>query len=184
MNFRINFLYKRIKDLFSPCVASFFVFLLASSNQAAAKTAKLTILPTQTISQTGNLAGIEQISLKPENQFGAIPSSLRDTIIDKVEQMPTFRGGEKGLQKHVKNNVNKSAKKPKITASGLVVVQFVVDEQGKVGDIQVVKSLSPEADVEAVRIVEMMPDFTPALRNGEPVAFRYTLPVRFSPGNK
>jgi len=63
-------------------------------------------------------------------------------------------------------------------------VQFVINEQGKIGNIQVVKSLSPAADAVAIRLVEEMPDFKPALRNGQPVAFRYTLPVRFGPSNK
>lgn len=67
--------------------------------------------------------------------------------------------------------------------TGLVIAQFVVNKKGKIQDIGVIKSVSRELDEEVIRIVKSMPDFTPAQQNGQPVSFRYTLPIRFNLAN-
>ena len=62
---------------------------------------------------------------------------------------------------------------------GQVVLQFVVERDGSIGDIKVVKSVDPYLDKEALRVVKTMPKWKPGMQRGKPVRCRFTLPVRF-----
>ena len=62
---------------------------------------------------------------------------------------------------------------------GVVLVQMVVGKDGVKRDIHVLKGLSPEADMEAMRVVNLMPDWIPAMDNGQAVDMTITLPIRF-----
>lgn len=62
---------------------------------------------------------------------------------------------------------------------GIVVVKFTVDENGVVSQLELIRDIGDGCGEEAMRVVRTMPDFTPALRNGEPVATKMTLPIRF-----
>ena len=62
---------------------------------------------------------------------------------------------------------------------GRVVVQFVVDKTGKIGEVKVVRTVDKDLDKEAVRVCKSLPKFTPGRQNGQPVAVWYTLPVSF-----
>jgi len=100
MNIRINYLYRRLKNVNGACLVSLLVFLLSAPNLATARKAKLAILPAQTSTIPRILAGINQT---PADQFGLTYYSLADTIIDKVEQIPAFPGGEQEMNNHLKN---------------------------------------------------------------------------------
>ena len=63
---------------------------------------------------------------------------------------------------------------------GRVVTQFVVDKDGSITDVKVVRSLDPMLDKEAVRLVKSMPKWTPGKLNGSPVRVKYILPLSFS----
>ena len=62
---------------------------------------------------------------------------------------------------------------------GRVILQFVITKEGKVADIKIMRSVSPEIDEEAVRVVKAMPTWTPGKQDGQAVNVRYTLPVTF-----
>ena len=62
---------------------------------------------------------------------------------------------------------------------GRVILQFVVEKDGHIGEVKVVRSIDPEIDAEAVRVVKSLPDFIPGRQDGEPVAVWYTIPVSF-----
>ncbi|GEO03977.1 hypothetical protein AAE02nite_16410 [Adhaeribacter aerolatus] len=110
--------------------------------------------------------------------FTALDST--EKIFTFVEQMPVFPGGEVAQGKFIKMNLRYPVEAMKAGVTGLVVAQFVVNKKGKIHDITIVKSVSPELNGEVIRIIRLMPDFEPALQSGKPVSFRYTLPVRFS----
>ncbi len=96
-----------------------------------------------------------------------------------VEQMPQFPGGDAELMKFIGGNL----KYPTIAAEngieGRVVIRFVVGKDGDVSDVQVVRSLDPSCDKEAVRVVKTMPKWVPGKQNGRSVPVYYTLPVLF-----
>ena len=103
----------------------------------------------------------------------------KDSIYHSVEQMPQFPGGDAALMKYIQPHLNYPPMAAHLSIQGCVVLQFVVDKTGKVGEVKVARSVDKELDHEAVRLVKTLPNFTPGRQNGEPVNVWYTLPVRF-----
>ncbi len=96
------------------------------------------------------------------------------------ERFPMFPDdGDSGLLKWVQSNLKYPEMAKKNGVQGRVVVQFVVKKDGSIGEIKVVRSVEPTLDEEAVRIVNMLPNFIPGEMNGEPVDVWYTLPINF-----
>ncbi|MBQ8115042.1 MAG: energy transducer TonB [Prevotella sp.] len=100
-------------------------------------------------------------------------------VYDVVEQMPSFPGGMKALFDYLEKNIKYLAKAVKNKIQGRVIVQFTVDEKGRLSNVKVVKSVEPSLDAEAVRVVKSMPRWNPGMQNGKAVKVRYTLPVTF-----
>ena len=96
-----------------------------------------------------------------------------------VDEMPQFPGGMKALMNYISANVKypESAKQAKI--EGRVTTQFVVGEDGVIRDVKVLRSVSPDLDAEAIRVMSSMPKWNPGKQDGKPVPVRYTVPVVF-----
>lgn len=97
---------------------------------------------------------------------------------DASEQMPMFRGGDRALMEYLEQNV-RYPEDFEGCAQGRVVVQIVIDEAGNVTNPTVVKSLAPELDKEALRVVGNMPKWRPGKVNGKSCKVKYTIPVTF-----
>ena len=100
-------------------------------------------------------------------------------VYRSVDQMPQFPGGEAGLMRYLQSNINYPANAAMNNIGGRVILQFVVEKDGHIGEVKVVRSIDPEIDAEAVRVVKSLPDFIPGRQDGEPVAVWYTIPVSF-----
>ena len=100
-------------------------------------------------------------------------------VFISVEQMPQFPGGEAALLKYLSSHINYPPMAAESNIQGRVVVQFVVDKTGKVGEVTVIRSVDKELDREAVRVCKSLPKFVPGRQNGQPVSVWYTLPVTF-----
>jgi TonB family protein len=100
-------------------------------------------------------------------------------IYHSVEQMPRFPGGEAALMRYLQENIQYPAEAAKNNIQGRVIVQFVVEKDGHIGEVKVVRPVSEELDAEAVRVIKTLPDFEPGRQNGEAVAVWYTVPVSF-----
>ena len=100
-------------------------------------------------------------------------------VFRSVEQMPQFPGGEAALMKFLQSHINYPPMAVENGVQGRVVVQFVVDKTGKVGEVMVVRNVDKDLDKEAVRVCKSLPKFTPGRQNGQAVAVWYTLPVTF-----
>ena len=100
-------------------------------------------------------------------------------IFKAVEQMPQFPGGDEALIKYLSSHINYPPMAAEANIQGRVVVQFVIDKTGKVGEVKVVRSVDKDLDREAVRVCKSLPKFVPGRQNGQPVAVWYTLPVSF-----
>ena len=96
-----------------------------------------------------------------------------------VEQAPTYPGGEAAMQKFLVKNLKYTKEAKKANVHGMIIAQFVVDTTGSVTDVNIVKKLGYGLDEEATRVINSFPQFKPAIQDGKPVAFRYTLPFRF-----
>ena len=108
----------------------------------------------------------------------------RETVFDSkvftsVEQMPQFPGGDAALLKYIDSHLQYPAMAQEQGIQGKCVLQFVVTKTGSVGKVKVVRSLSPDCDNEAKRVVRGLPKFTPGKQNGQAVNVWYTLPVTF-----
>ena len=96
-----------------------------------------------------------------------------------VEQPPTYKGGMIEFYKYVAENLNypPNAREKRIT--GKVFVQFVVDKDGSIIDAKVVKSVDPELDTEALRVIQQSPKWIPAVQRGKNVKVRMNIPIVF-----
>jgi protein TonB len=102
-----------------------------------------------------------------------------DKIFMVVEQQAEFEGGLQALGKFLQKNLRYPASARRMGIEGQVFVSFVIDKEGKISDIQVVKGISADCDKEAVRVVSSMPNWKPGKQNGRPVKSRFVLPIRF-----
>ena len=100
-------------------------------------------------------------------------------VYNSVEQMPEFPGGVAGLMRYLSENIKYPPEAAKNDIEGRVIVQFIIDETGQVGEVKVVRSVSDELDAEAVRVVKTLPKFEPGRQDGEAVSVWYTLPIVF-----
>ena len=119
------------------------------------------------------------VAEKAVNEQASEPQDSRTKVYKSVEQMPEFPGGIVEMMKFLQMNI----KYPPLAAAnkieGRVIVQFIIEKTGEVGDVQVVRSVNEELDAEAVRVVKSMPKFTPGRQDGKDVAVWFTLPISF-----
>ena len=106
----------------------------------------------------------------------------KDTInaYDVVEQMPCFPGGQGKLVEFIEENMQYPKECAEKGIYGRVIVAFVVERDGQLSNIRVVKSVHRALDKEALRIVKLMPRWIPGKQNGIAVRVKYIIPIRFS----
>ena len=100
-------------------------------------------------------------------------------VFDVVEQMPAFPGGQSALFQWLSSNIKYPAEAEKNGVQGRVIVTFVVERDGSITETKVVRSVDPQLDVEAVRVIKSMPHWNPGKQNGSAVRVKYTLPLSF-----
>ncbi len=97
----------------------------------------------------------------------------------EVDTPPAFPGGEAEMMRFMGHNIQYPAEARNAKASGMVAIQFVVEKDGALSSFKTIASPRPDFGAEAIRVLQLMPKFTPAMKDGQPVRVRYTLPVRF-----
>jgi protein TonB len=103
-----------------------------------------------------------------------------EVIFVVVESMPEFPGGQQAMMKYIGENIKYPVIAQENGIQGRVICQFVIEKDGKVTDIQVVRSSGePSLDKEAVRVINSMPKWKPGKQRGKPVRVKYTIPVNF-----
>lgn len=105
--------------------------------------------------------------------------AVDNKIFTAVEEMPQFPGGEAALLSWIADNLVYPAEAAGNNIQGRVVVQFVVNRDGTIGDVKVARGRDPDLDSEAIRVVKKLPRFKPGRVNGQPVNVWYTLPITF-----
>ncbi len=103
-----------------------------------------------------------------------------DEVFMVVEQMPEYPGGMEALMKFIAQNIRYPKEAQEKGIQGRVIVQVTIDETGKINKPTIVKSISPEIDAEAIRIVKAMPNWIPGKQRGKAVSVKFTLPLNFS----
>ncbi len=102
-----------------------------------------------------------------------------EKIYSVIEHNPVFPGGEIEMLKFISRNIKYPIKAMQNHIQGKVIIRFVVSKTGQVSRVEVVRSLFPECDDEAVRVVKLLPNFIPGSQNGKNVAVWYLVPVNF-----
>jgi protein TonB len=101
-------------------------------------------------------------------------------IFTIVEDMPTFPGGDQALLEYMAKNTKYPPLARENGLQGIVVVTFVVDKNGNINNVQVLRGIGGGCDEEAIRVVKSMPSWKPGKQRGMPVSVQYNLPFRFS----
>ena len=108
-----------------------------------------------------------------------VKQTEEEVIFQVVEQMPEFPGGMSEAMKFLAKNIKYPVTAQQAKIEGRVIVQFVVGKDGSISDVHTVRSVSPELDAEAIRVVSMMPKWNPGKQRGKAVSVSYTMPIMF-----
>ena len=111
--------------------------------------------------------------------YGAMEASDANPVFQVVEVMPEFPGGMAECLKFLGKNIKYPVQSQQAGVQGKVIVQFVVEKDGSVSNPKVVRSIDPDLDGEAVRVISIMPKWKPGMQKGQPVRVKYTVPVTF-----
>lgn len=130
--------------------------------------------------ETGRLRRIEVYSLGKLTTGHLYNEQGEEIDFFPMEQMPEFKGGEQRMMKWIFQHVNYPRKAYKDNVEGIVIVSFVIEKNGRVDEAEIIRSVHPEIDAEALRVVKLMPSWKPGLQEGKPARVRYTLPLKFS----
>ncbi len=114
-----------------------------------------------------------------ETTAAAFGEQSPQKVYEIVQVEPEYPGGINELLKTLGMNLRYPAEAMATNIQGRVVVRFVVTEKGKIASPEVVKSVSPELDAEAIRVLQTLSDFNPGTIDGKPVSVYYTLPITF-----
>ena len=97
-----------------------------------------------------------------------------------VENMPEFPGGDLGLMKFIQKNVRYPAIAKEYNITGKVYVSFIVDKQGSVTNVKIVRGVDKNLDAEALRVVSLLPKYKPGKQRGKAVRVMFTIPINFT----
>ena len=124
--------------------------------------------------EAGEVLKAKEVIAEPE------PPKVEETkVFDVVEEMPQFPGGQAALLEYLAKNIKYPVVAEENGIQGKVIVTFVVERDGSITDVKVVKSVDPSLDKEASRVVKSMPKWQPGKQNGSAVRVKYTVPVQF-----
>ena len=100
-------------------------------------------------------------------------------VYDVVEVMPQYPGGQIAMLKYFMENIKYPEQAMKEGIQGRVTVSFIVEKDGRVSNVRLLRSVQSSLDKEAVRVVKSMPKWSPGKQKGKPVRVRFNVPVMF-----
>lgn len=122
---------------------------------------------------------VKDVVRKEEPKIEDNNKEIENNIFEFVEQQASFPGGPAAKNQWLAQNIRYPADAQKNNIQGRVTVQFVVELNGSISNVVVVRGVAPSLDNEAVRVVKSMPKWTPGKQNGRPVRSKFTLPINF-----
>lgn len=114
------------------------------------------------------------------NAQKTVVAQKNQEVFDVVEQMPEYPGGIQALFEYLQQNVKYPEDAVKQKIEGRVIATFVVETDGSINNVEVVKPAFPSLDAEAVRVLSAMPKWTPGMQSGKVVRVKYTVPINFN----
>ena len=107
---------------------------------------------------------------------------VADEVFTIVEDQPEPRGGMGAFYQYVNKNIKYPNQARRMNIEGKVFVQFVIDKEGNITEVQAVKGIGAGCDEEAVRVIQNAPKWKPGKQRGRPVKVRMILPITFKLG--
>jgi len=102
-----------------------------------------------------------------------------DSVYQVVDVMPEYIGGIEAMYEYIGNNIAYPAKAKKEGIDGRVFISFIVEKDGQISDVEILRGIGGGCDEEAVRVIKNMPDWTPGQQRGEPVRVLFRMPIKF-----
>lgn len=102
-----------------------------------------------------------------------------DVTFIVVEEAPEFPGGEEAMGKWIRSNMRYPSQAKKARIEGTVKVEVTFEKDGKISDAEIVKSVDPLLDEEALRLIAKMPQWNPGKFNGVKIRSKFTIPIKF-----
>jgi protein TonB len=102
-----------------------------------------------------------------------------EMVYDMPEHMPQYPGGADAMEHFIFSNIKYPQKAKEQNLQGKVYVQFIVEKDGSISDINIRRGAHDLLDKEAIRVIKMMPNWKPGSMRGRKVRVRYTLPITF-----
>ena len=122
---------------------------------------------------------VEWVDLDEYDVVEVEPEPEEEEIFMVVEDQPEFPGGTAALLDYLRKNIKYPAICRENNIQGRVLVTFIVNKDGAIIEPEVVKSVHPQLDREALRVISTMPNWKPGSQRGKPVRVKYTVPVNF-----
>ena len=118
-------------------------------------------------------------SLATVNAQKTVVSQKNQKVFEVVEQMPEYPGGAMAMMEFLQDNMKYPADAEKQKVQGKVMVSFIVETDGSITDVKVMKNVFPSLDAEAIRVVKAMPRWTPGKQKGKVVRVHFSLPIAY-----
>ena len=136
------------------------------------------------------LTSLTAMASTSSNTASASSNGIQSQVCDTTLQneifgscsghMPSFPGGNSALMRFLSEHVVYPEEAAKNKIEGKVIVQFIIEKDGSVGEVKVARGVDKELDAEAVRVCKLLPKFSPGRNaDGEPIKIWYTLPITF-----
>ena len=122
---------------------------------------------------------VEWVDIDEYDVVTVEPEPEEEEIFMVVEDQPEFPGGTAALLEYLRKNIKYPAICRENNIQGRVLVTFIVNKDGAIVEPEVVKSVNPSLDKEALRVISTMPNWKPGSQRGKPVRVKYTVPVNF-----
>ncbi len=133
------------------------------------------------LSETDTVTGVQKqkrLNNSPENKVKFY--QLENGIFTLVEEMPEYPGGIAKLMEYLANNIKYPEKARKNKVQGKVFVNFIVEKDGSISNIKILRGLGDGCNEEVIRVLKNMPKWEPGKHNGKPVRVSFNIPVKFT----
>lgn len=122
---------------------------------------------------------IEQDSIYRHIELSDNNVIIEDEIYETVDEMPQFPGGLEGLMEFLNTHITYPPIAAERNIEGSVIVRFIVEKDGSISGVRILRSVDINLDYEAIRVCKSLPKFIPGRKNGEVVRVWFALPVKF-----
>jgi protein TonB len=140
--------------------------------------------------EVSQLMSADQAQVEVQNaevveEVAVVAEEVKENVDDAepfvvVEEMPMFPGGEAALLAYIADHTQYPEVAKENNIQGKVIVRFCVTSKGGVDKVEILKSVDPELDKEAIRVVKTLPAFKPGKQGGKPVPVWYMVPINFT----